>query len=344
MGPIAAPTAEALQTRSGGMRISIALCTYNGEHYLQKQLDSFAAQSLLPCELVVCDDGSTDGTLELLGKFAEKAVFSVHLFRNERNLGSTKNFERAMGLCSGDLIALSDQDDEWHSDKLAIMHRLFEEHPQALAAFTDAELIDDNSVPSGRRLWKSLFFTPSRQAGVDAGLVFALLKYDYIATGATMVFRSELCREVIPIPECWTHDAWISWIAALRGGLAAVPVSTIRYRVHRRQQIGVAPASLIGRIAVIREKNAALYQLISMRLKVLRQYLEMRRDDHQMEKYIPVLEEKIRHLEGRAAADKNEFHRLCWVLSQWRNYRRFARGTVAMVADAFFVGRMGGQK
>ena len=122
------------------------MCTYNGAQFLQKQLDTFASQTYPPYELIVCDDGSTDATLALTESFARKVPFPVRIFKNERNLGSTRNFEKAIGICDGDLVALSDQDDEWYPDKLARMHRLFEELPEALAAFSNADIIDDDSA------------------------------------------------------------------------------------------------------------------------------------------------------------------------------------------------------
>jgi glycosyltransferase involved in cell wall biosynthesis len=319
------------------MRISIAMCTYNGEQYLQKQLDSFASQTLQPCELVVCDDGSTDATLELLNGFAGKAAFPVRIFRNERNLGSTKNFEQAIGICQGNLIALSDQDDEWYPDKLAQMHSLFEEFPDALAAFSDADVIDDNSAPTGRKLWKTLFFAPAKNVPhVDEGIVSTLLKLNYIATGATIVFRAELRPRILPIPSSWVHDAWISWIAGLCGGLAPLPAATIRYRLHSRQQIGVAPASLAEH-AALAQKNLPYFRKIATRLKALRFYLEQHKDDEQLARFIPDLDAKIRHIEGRASLPPSVLHRVGWILLSWREYHRFARGPIAMLSDAFIV-------
>ena len=107
------------------LSISIALCTYNGERFLRKQLDSYIQQTRLPDELVICDDGSKDRTLEILEEFAAKAPFSVRIYQNVQNLGWSKNFEKAINLCTGDLIALSDQDDEWLSHKLAKIEGFF---------------------------------------------------------------------------------------------------------------------------------------------------------------------------------------------------------------------------
>src|SRR6266567_6944512 len=102
-------------------RISVAMCTYNGARFLREQLESIAAQSRLPDELVVCDDGSTDETVETIKAFVGRAPFAVRLEINSKNLGSTKNFEKAIGLCEGEIIALADQDDVWKPQKLAVL-------------------------------------------------------------------------------------------------------------------------------------------------------------------------------------------------------------------------------
>jgi len=91
--------------------ISIALCTYNGEAYLSDQLASIVKQTQQPDELIACDDGSTDNTLQILDQFSGEAPFPVRVYLNQQRLGPTKNFEKAISLCSGDFIFLSDQDD-----------------------------------------------------------------------------------------------------------------------------------------------------------------------------------------------------------------------------------------
>lgn len=91
------------------LTISIALCSYNGESYIKEQLESIANQSLLPYEMVICDDNSKDKTIKIIKSFANKVFFKVRLFENKFNLGTTKNFEKAIGLCGGDIIVLSDQ-------------------------------------------------------------------------------------------------------------------------------------------------------------------------------------------------------------------------------------------
>ncbi len=78
---------------------------------------------VLPDELIICDDASTDGTRALLESFASTASIPVSLHFSDQNTGSVKNFERAIGLCTGDVIALSDQDDVWRNDKLELIEQ-----------------------------------------------------------------------------------------------------------------------------------------------------------------------------------------------------------------------------
>src|SRR4051812_16300560 len=100
--------------------ISIALATYNGEKYLSAQLESLALQTRLPAELVVCDDCSTDRTIDIIDEFIARAPFPVRVARNESRLGFVNNFMRAAQGCRADLIAFCDQDDIWEPNKLAV--------------------------------------------------------------------------------------------------------------------------------------------------------------------------------------------------------------------------------
>ena len=106
-------------------RISVALCTRDGEAHLGEQLASIAAQSRPPAELVVCDDASDDGSMVILESFAGEAPFPVRIERNRRPVGVTANFSRAFELCSGDMICPCDQDDQWREDKLERVSQAF---------------------------------------------------------------------------------------------------------------------------------------------------------------------------------------------------------------------------
>src|SRR5262249_24400476 len=119
------------------MRISVAMCTYNGAEFLRAQLQSIITQSRPPDEIVICDDRSTDDTQNLLERFASELPVPIKLHINDQNLGSVKNFERAINLCTGDVIALSDQDDVWRNDKLQRFETVLNNSPAAGLVFSD---------------------------------------------------------------------------------------------------------------------------------------------------------------------------------------------------------------
>jgi len=317
------------------MRISIAMCTYNGQQFLQRQLDSFVTQTSPPQELVVCDDGSTDDTLAIVARFAERAEFPVRIFRNSRNLGPAKNFEQAISLCNGDLIALSDQDDQWYPGKLAEFQRFFERFPEALVAFSDADLIDERSVPLQKKLWRSVRFSHSASSPhVDTSIFAVLLKLNHVATGATMVFRSQFRNQFIPIPASWLHDAWIVWLAAFYGRAGLVSGAQICYRIHPKQQVGLNPTSMTARLAHARQNALKDYRLLIRQLEEFKDYLECQ-DSPTTNECMYRVNAKIRHIEGRATLPPSILPRVRWILSSWREYRFYTRGFVAMMKDIF---------
>ncbi|HET6976306.1 MAG TPA: glycosyltransferase family 2 protein [Pyrinomonadaceae bacterium] len=224
------------------MKISVAMCTYNGADFLPAQLESIVTQSRKPNEIVICDDGSTDETRALLERFAAQSVIPVSLHFNEKNLGSIKNFEKAIGLCKGDIVALSDQDDVWRRDKLESIEKAFNKSSAGLF-FSDAELVDEKLQPLNRRMWNEIGFDEQKRKLLRNGRALDVLITGWTVTGATMAFRSRFANICLPIPEgiAMIHDGWI---ALAIGAVADVVVSNeplIQYRQHDRQQVG-APA------------------------------------------------------------------------------------------------------
>lgn len=126
------------------MRISVCMATYNGGKYIEPQLASILRQSRCPEEVILCDDGSTDETVEMLRRFIRENRLenTWRLYQNKENKGYPGNFYHAMSLCSGDIVFLADQDDVWHEEKIAHMSRQFEAEPQLLALCCKLSLID----------------------------------------------------------------------------------------------------------------------------------------------------------------------------------------------------------
>jgi glycosyltransferase involved in cell wall biosynthesis len=201
-------------------RLSIAMCTYNGARYLEQQLQRIAIQTRPADQLVVCDDGSDDGSADIIRRFAGEVACPVRLRSNEKRLGWTKNFEQAIGLCEGEIIVLADQDDLWHPTKLARREAVFVSCPRVGAVISDAEIVDENLHPMGYRLWDSLNFSPYERRQAARGMFVEVLLKRNVATGATLAFGAELREQVLPIPSEWVHDAHDAWITLLIAAVA----------------------------------------------------------------------------------------------------------------------------
>ena len=179
--------------------VSVAMCTYNGARYLHEQLDSILTQTRVPDELIVCDDGSTDATLKILDEFNKKAQFSVKIYCNVTRLGSTKNFEKAIALCAGNVIVLSDQDDVWLPEKLERIEQAFVVHPNAGYVFSDALVVDEELRSLGYTMWGQALFTNRERRRFETGHQIEILLKHNVVTGATMAFRKGLKKLILPI-------------------------------------------------------------------------------------------------------------------------------------------------
>lgn len=220
------------------MNFSIALCTYNGAVYLKEQLESIASQTRLPDELVISDDQSTDDTLKLIQDFAAAAGFPVRLSVNKSNLGTAKNFEKAISLCRGDVIALSDQDDVWHSDKLESIERIFEAKPKLSLVFSNAELVDETLRPFDETLFDLVHFNGEKQRLVKSGRALDVQLSENLVCGCTLAFRANLKELVLPISGDGplVHDGWIMLLIAAVGEIDFINRPLLKYRQHSAQQ------------------------------------------------------------------------------------------------------------
>jgi len=221
-----------------GPQFSVALCTYNGARFLSEQLESIAAQTRLPDELIICDDCSTDDTVHITREFGARAPFSVSVTVNDTRLGSTKNFEKAISLCQFEIIALCDQDDVWSPQKLSRIAEAFDRDNGIGAVFSDAELIDESSQSVGKTLWSSNFFNLREQRKFEDRRGLEVLLKHTLVTGATMAFRSRFRRLALPIPAEQVHDFWVTMLIASVSQLAPIRHRLVRYRQHDAQQIG----------------------------------------------------------------------------------------------------------
>lgn len=312
------------------------MCTYNGAEFLPAQLESIVAQSRPPDEIVICDDGSTDETRLIIERLARSS--STVLQFNEKNLGTLKNFEQAIGLCSGDVIALSDQDDVWREDKLQLIEQTFRNAPAAGLVFSDAEVVDEKLNASGRRMWDEVSFDSHKRKLVDHGRALDVLITGWTVTGATMAFRSEFKTLSLPIPTTipMIHDGWIALTVAAVSEVVAIGEPLIKYRQHAGQQIGApsihkAPQPSTLETLKRHNPNAELHSI----LDTLQQRLLDHANQFDCRNALSFVRDYSRHLDARANLPQRRLNRLPTILRElltWR-YHEYANGFKSAAKD-----------
>lgn len=201
------------------MDISVAMATYNGERFLKEQLESLASQTRMPDELVACDDRSTDRTVDILEQFKRDAPFRIRTRKNNERLGYSKNFERAIGLCKGDIIFPSDQDDVWFPKKIERIEKEFRSENKPLVVINDCELTDGNLNSSGFSKVDQI-----RSAGLSTR---------NFVSGCCTALHASMRPLIIPVPvDHSPYDVWINRLALALGKRQFVSDVLQSYRRH----------------------------------------------------------------------------------------------------------------
>jgi glycosyltransferase involved in cell wall biosynthesis len=304
------------------------MCTFNGGRYLQEQLESIALQTRLPCELIVCDDRSTDDTLAILKRFQSEAPFTVKVIQNSLRLGSTRNFDQAIGLARGSLIALCDQDDRWVPTKLERLSALLAEDPFLGGVFSDASLIDGDGRQTGLHLFARHKFTAAKQREFLGCPTTMLLKHD-VVTGATLMFRSTIRRYCSPIPASWVHDGWLAWMIALHSRLGLVSEPLIDYRIHAGQQLGV---NSTARTQGNAETRRQFYKRVARQFEDLLQRL-LTEGWSESDALLGKVREKIAFLKRQATLSPSFGVRTLQMMGQLPHYIHYARGLGSLRSD-----------
>lgn len=318
------------------LNLSVAMCTFNGARFVGAQLASIAAQDRPPDELIVCDDGSSDGSVEIVQEFARHAKFSTRVVVNDTNLGTTKNFEKAISLCQGAIVVLADQDDVWYRHKLGRIEQAFLRSSEIVSAFSDADLIDDDSHLLDGRLWPSFSFDRSEQIEFAKGRALHVLLKHPVVTGASMAFRTQYFDFLAPIPAKQIHDRWISFLLATRGRFEVISDRLMQYRQHQEQQMGPGPRTLWERTKRAKLTKASAY------LDEIERFFEFRNRlegygtaSPDAERVLNEIDRKISHLEHRARLPGVRVARIPGILRQTfsGDYWRYSTGWSSIAKD-----------
>jgi glycosyltransferase involved in cell wall biosynthesis len=315
---------------------SIALCTYNGARFLGEQLRSYVNQERRPDELVVCDDGSSDDTLPLLRKFATEAPFPVRIESNAATLGVAANFGKAIGLCSGQIIALSDQDDVWMPQKLRRIGEVFAADPGVGMSFTDAVAIDTADQSLDYRLWDAVRFTRSERSLAQRGRLIDVLLRHYVVTGATLAFSAKYRDLILPIPPDALHDAWIGLLIGSVAKGYAIDEPLIGYRQHSTQTSGGERVmNLRAQMNRAKSQSTEVQAATAQRFAAARQRLAESDYAATSRATINRLDQKVGHVQARAAMRGLGVRRIPLILRELLSgrYYQFSHPWKAPAAD-----------
>lgn len=229
--------------------ISVAMTTYNGQLYIREQLDSILNQSLPVDEVIICDDGSTDGTVEILKDYEEKYPDQIRLFENDSNLGYRLNFKKAMSLCKGDYIFLCDQDDVWKKKKVELMLAKMKEMPRIQVLATSFTYIDGKGekkpvVPERGKSNNNLYLKEVPK-GACVKVSFEEYYNHNFFQGCSLVLRKELKDWLVDhFSTQVAHDYLINFTAAKQDAMYFWNVSLFYYRLHEKNTIGVQKTNM----------------------------------------------------------------------------------------------------
>lgn len=209
--------------------ISVVMCTYNGAAFLQEQLDSIIEQTYKNVEIVICDDVSTDNTIEIVNAYCQKDS-RIKFYINEKNLGYNKNFENACRLASGEYIAFADQDDIWEIDKLHyMMEHLWKNKSTLLVHCNSATFETGGRAHIGSVKARKIF---------EGNDVRPILMNNQVS-GHNMIIKKSLLRLALPVPVTIYYDWWFAVVACCNGNINAAEKIFVLHRKHAKNATDV---------------------------------------------------------------------------------------------------------
>jgi hypothetical protein len=343
---------EAGAVGAGGRteRVSVVLATFNGEAFVEEQLQSLTTQTRLPDELVVVDDASTDSTVEIVRRFARTAPFPVEVVDQPEHAGTCDTFEEGMRRATGDILAICDQDDHWQPEKLAVMADRMGQRPEALLAFSDAVLIDAAGGRLSRSRWRIAGFGPREWDAMEHD-PFGQMMMRQIVSGCTAAIRSELLPALLPFPSelhpalpMMMYDRWISLLASAAAPVLTIPERLVDYRIHPHQQIGI-PALQLRRL--LPQTALRLGQFVAPKIEKTGRFAYQQEHLKEIQKRLSAtglesgdsgfrLRLAQEHLRRRETLTEFRPGRAPTVIREYLNddgYRRFSMGLAAAASD-----------
>ncbi len=288
-------------------KISVVLCTYNGEKYITEQLQSIIHQTVPPDEIIICDDRSSDHTIALLDPFLNKDAGPViQLFHNNNSqLRHVKNFEKGIRLATGDIIFLSDQDDVWDNRKIEVFLQEFEKNKDAGLLFSNADVVDADLNTLRYTLWDYVGFTVNEFDDLSTQQLLKHLMENPKVTGAALAFKTEFKDKLLPFSSYIGHDEWLALGFVLFSKIKPINLSLVKYRQHGGNQIGAVKKQANSSQSAKSMKREALAFYYSFYLKKLKGFIQFVEHANQMG--IPLSKEVLSDTCNRAMHYRNRW-------------------------------------
>jgi glycosyltransferase involved in cell wall biosynthesis len=314
-------------------RATVCLCTYNGGRYLKELLDSLAKQTLLPSELLVGDDGSSDDTPEILRDFAAYAPCPVEIFANEQRLGPACNLERLLVRATGDILFPCDQDDIWDPGKIEVLARALEESPGSGAAICNSSLIDAR----GRVLPGSLFERVGLDASIrhlmELGTAMVPIAGRNVVASHALALRRSVLDVVLPFGPLRHADWWIALVLGATTGIAVVDDCLVAYRLHDTNAAGLREDLRIAERASA--SAAARFSSHADMLEAAIARVDLARPGRLAPRERAVLEARVTHLRTRESLPAKRSQRVSTVFREAirGRYAQFGNGWRSVLID-----------
>ncbi|NTS43209.1 glycosyltransferase [Flavisolibacter sp. BT320] len=234
--------------------VSIAVCTYNGAAFLLQQLQTIVMQTYQNLEIVIVDDASTDDTAAIVSQVAAQDR-RVRFFQNEKNLGFNKNFEKAVTLCRGEYIAISDQDDVWEQNKIEVMMKQWPADCDFVYSLSE-DFSGESPTARHKKIRTRLYSGSEPQK----------LYFESPIHGHASMFKTSLLAHALPFPATVFYDWWLSVIASSVGKVGCIPELLTHHRVH--------PNNSSRDLVRIEKKEVRNEQLRQQRKQFIEAFLE----------------------------------------------------------------------
>lgn len=252
---------------------TICMATYNGREFLKEQIDSFFSQTCKNWQLLIRDDGSSDGTLDVIGEYTDKYHEKIKLVSDSiTHLGASLNFGKLLEHVDSKYIMFSDQDDIWLPEKIEItlnaMKAAEEQYPDIpVLVHTDLKVVDSNLGVISDSMWRYQRLFPDVCDNINK------LQAHNVVTGCTVTINRKARDVCLPIPqEAVMYDWWLALCVAKYGEIVSLSDQTILYRQHASNEIGAKKFRRINILNFFRK-------LFSIKSLIFTQYRMVRKFD-----------------------------------------------------------------